>query len=84
MTNRNNRRDTIDKLFKCLANAPAEVPHCTNDEVLAGCGLLVAAILRECYADPAKEAERFYATLRTCVDDRMLKARLLELRPSLN
>ena len=84
MTNRNNRRDTIDKVFKCLANAPAEVPHCTNNEVLAGAGLLVAAILRECFADPVAEVEKFCTTLRTCVDDRALKAKLVDLRPSLN
>jgi hypothetical protein len=56
----------------------------TNNQVVSAAGLLIAAIFRECYSDPLAEVERFYQTLRTCVDDRARKAKLAELRPSLN
>jgi hypothetical protein len=72
MTNPN--RDMIDQIFRRLAVAP-EGLDATNHQVLAGAGLLVAAILRECFADPAGEAERFCQTLRACIDPARLAQR---------
>ena len=80
MTNPN--RDTIDQIFRGLAVAP-EGLDATNHQVLAGAGLLVAAILRECFSDPAAEAERFYQTLRACLDP-ALRAKLVQPRHPLN
>jgi hypothetical protein len=73
----------IDQIFRRLSQSPRGL-DCSNAEVLAALGLLAATIMRVAYNDPKSEAERFCRALKTCVDDRMLKAKLLELRPSLN
>jgi hypothetical protein len=78
----NPNRDTIDQIFRRMANCP-EGLDATNSQVLAGCGLLVAVILRECYADPLGEAERFAANLRACLDP-ALRAKLMQSRQPLN
>ena len=76
-------RDMIDAIFKRLSQAPVGL-DATNHQVLMAAGLLITGILRTAFADPVKEAERFCTTLRTCVDDRALKAKLMQLRHPLN
>ena len=76
-------RDTIDAIFRALAIAPKEI-DCTNHQVLSACGLLVAAIMRECFADPIGEAQSFCGALMACVDP-ALRAKLAQSRqPTLN
>ena len=60
-------RNSVDLLFHRLANAPRGM-DVTNAEVLAGCGMLVSAILQlGGYEDPIAEANRFGQALATCV-----------------
>jgi len=61
--------DTVDVLFHKLANAPLGM-DVTNAEVLAGCAMLVSAILQlGGFADPVAEANRFGQALATCVNN---------------
>ena len=54
--------DMVDQVFRRLANAPVGV-DCSVSQVLAACGMLISAILREGYSDPAAEADRFCRAL---------------------
>ena len=57
-----NRDAMIDRVFERLANAPDGL-DCSVNQVLAGCGMLISAILREGYSNPAAEADRFCRAL---------------------
>jgi hypothetical protein len=66
-------RNTVDLLFHRLANAPRGM-DVTNAEVLAGCGMLVSAILQlGGFADPVAEAKMFGQALATCVHKAMAR-----------
>ena len=66
-------RNTIDLLFHRLANAPRGM-DVTNAEVLAGCAMLVSAILQlGGYDDPVAEAKLFGERLATCVNKAMAR-----------
>ena len=61
--------DTVDVLFHKLANAPLGM-DVTNAEVLAGCAMLVSAILQlGGFVDPVAEAKLFGERLATCVNN---------------
>ena len=79
------RNPMIDAVFHRLSRSPRGL-DCTNGEVLAGCGLLVSAILRVGgYADPIAEAQNFCGAVMACVDP-TFKAKLAQQsrQPTLN
>jgi hypothetical protein len=63
-------RDMVNRVFARLAEAPTGL-DCSINQVLAACGMLVTAILREGFSDPAarqNEADRFSRFLQRCVN----------------
>ena len=67
------RNPMIDAVFHRLSQSPRGL-DCTNGEVLAGCGMLVSAILQlGGFADPVAEAKMFGQALATCVHKAMAR-----------
>jgi hypothetical protein len=78
------RNPMIDAVFHRLSQSPRGL-DCSNGEVLAGCGLLVTAILKVAFADPVAEAQAFCGAVMASVDP-TFKARLMQQsqQPTLN
>jgi hypothetical protein len=69
-------RDTINQLFRHLADAPLAVDNCSSMEVLTALGMMAQALMEVAFTDRAarrNEADRFCATLRRCIDQNIAR-----------
>ena len=74
MTNQN----MIDEVFERLAKAPLGLT-CNGGQVIAACGLLIAAIVTKNYTDPAArqyQVARFCEALQAYVNSMKVTAKL--------